>query len=62
MTELTDTKIGDAFERGRMVEQSESRAKAVRHDRRNSQIIVDLTNGCTFTFPPVWQGARIRQR
>jgi len=54
MAELTDTKIDDAFERGRMVEQSESHAKAVRHDRRNSQIIVDLPNGCTFTFPPVW--------
>jgi len=53
MAEMTDTKIDAAFERDRMVEQSESRAEAVRYDRRNSQIIVDLSNGCTFTFPPV---------
>lgn len=35
-----------------MAEQSEPRADAVRYDRRSSRIIVDLTNGCTFAFPP----------
>lgn len=52
MAELTDAEIDAALERGRMAEQSEPRADAVRYDRRNSRIIVDLTNGCTFAFPP----------
>lgn len=52
MAELTDAEIDAALERGRIAEQSEPRADAVRYDRRNGRIIVDLTNGCTFTFPP----------
>lgn len=52
MAELTDTEIDAALERGRMAEQNEPRADAVRYDRRNSRIIVELTNGCTFAFPP----------
>lgn len=59
MTELTDAEIDAALERGRMAQQTEPRADAVRYDRRNSRIIVDLTNGCTFAFPPalpkVWK-------
>ncbi|SDJ59179.1 DUF2442 domain-containing protein [Salipiger marinus] len=52
MAELTDAEIDAALERGRMAQQTEPRADAVRYDRRNSRIIVDLTNGCTFAFPP----------
>lgn len=52
MAELTDAEIDAALERGRMAEQSEPRAETVRYDRRNTRIIVDLTNGCTFAFPP----------
>ena len=52
MAELTDAEINAALERGRMAQQTEPRADAVRYDRRNSRIIVDLTNGCTFAFPP----------
>lgn len=52
MADLTDAEIDAALERGRMAEQSEPRADAVRYDRRNCRIIVDLTNGCTFAFPP----------
>lgn len=52
MAELTDAEIDAALERGRLAEQSEPRADAVRYDRRNSRVIVDLTNGCTFAFPP----------
>lgn len=52
MAELTDAEINAALELGRLAEQSEPRADAVRYDRRNSRIIVDLTNGCTFAFPP----------
>lgn len=52
MAELTDAEIDAALERGRLAEQSEPRAATVRYDRRNNRIIVDLTNGCTFAFPP----------
>lgn len=52
MAELTDAEIDAALERGRMAEQSEPRAATVRYDRSNSRMIVDLTNGCTFAFPP----------
>lgn len=52
MAELTDAEIDAALERGRLVEHSEPRAETVRYDRRNSRIIVDLTNGCAFAFPP----------
>lgn len=52
MAELTDAEIDAALKRGRLAEQSEPRAETVRYDRRNSRIIVDLTNGCTFAFPP----------
>jgi|TARA_R110000744_G_scaffold175294_1_gene293978 hypothetical protein len=30
----------------------EPRAETVRYDRRNSRMTVNLTNGCTFAFPP----------
>lgn len=52
MAELTDAEIDAALERGRLAELSEPRAETVRYDRRNSRIIVELTNGCTFAFPP----------
>ena len=52
MAELTDSEINAAIERGHIAQQTEPRADAVRYDKRNSRIIVDLTNGCTFAFPP----------
>lgn len=52
MTELTDAEINAAMERGRIAQQTEPRADAARYDKRNSRVIVDLTNGCTFAFPP----------
>ncbi len=57
MAELTDSEIHAAIERGRIAQQTEPRADAVRYDKRNSRIVVDLTNGCTFAFPP-----RVAQR
>ena len=30
---------------------SEPRARKVRYDRRSGQIVVELTNGCSFAFP-----------
>lgn len=52
MVELTDTEIEAAMERGRIAQQIEPRADTARYDKRNNRIIVDLTNGCTFAFPP----------
>lgn len=52
MAELTDAQIDAATERGRLASLNEPRARAVRYDRRLRRVIVDLTNGCTFAFPP----------
>lgn len=52
MVDLTDAEIDAALERGHIAQQTEPRATAARYDRKNSRIIVDLTNGCTFAFPP----------
>ena len=52
MAELTDTEIDAALERGRIARETEPRAAAARYDRRADRVVVDLTNGCTFTFPP----------
>jgi hypothetical protein len=52
MAELTDSEVNAAIERGLIAQQTEPRADAVRYDKQNSRIIVDLTNGCTFAFPP----------
>lgn len=52
MVDLTDAEIDAALERGRITQQTEPRATAARYDKKNSRIIVDLTNGCTFAFPP----------
>jgi hypothetical protein len=52
MVDLTDAEIDAALERGRIAQQTEPRATAARYDKKNSRIIVDLTNGCTFAFPP----------
>jgi len=52
MVELTDAEIDTAVERGRIAQQTEPRATSARYDTKNGRIIVDLTNGCTFAFPP----------
>lgn len=52
MAELTDFEINAAIERGYIAQQAEPRADTVRYDTRSSRIIVDLSNGCTFAFPP----------
>jgi hypothetical protein len=52
MADLTDAEINAAQERGRIAHQTEPRATAARYDRKNGRVIVDLTNGCTFAFPP----------
>ena len=52
MADLTDAAIEAALERGRRAHESEPRAATARFDRQTGRVIVDLTNGCTFAFPP----------
>jgi hypothetical protein len=52
MVELTDAEIDAAVQRGAAIRANEPRAKAARFDRRLGRVIVDLTNGCAFAFPP----------
>ena len=52
MADLTDAEIDTAHERGRIAQQTEPRAASARHDRESGRIIVELTNGCIFAFPP----------
>jgi hypothetical protein len=51
MAELTDTEIDAALERGQTARRQEPRAVAARYDRAADRIVIDLTNGCTFSFP-----------
>jgi hypothetical protein len=52
MAELTDAQIDAALARGKAARSSEPRAAAARYDRELGRVIVDLSNGCTFAFPP----------
>ena len=52
MVELTDMEIAAATERGRIARETEPRAASASYDRQSGRVIVDLTNGCTFAFPP----------
>ena len=52
MAGLTDAEIDTALKRGEAARQHEPRAAAARYDRRTDRVVIDLTNGCTFAFPP----------
>src|SRR5271166_6791201 len=52
MAEITDAQIDAALRRGQSARLHEPRANAVRYDRQLDRVIVELTNGCTFAFPP----------
>jgi hypothetical protein len=52
MTELTDKDIDAAIERGKLATVGEPRAASARYDSRLDRVVVELTNGCTFAFPP----------
>ena len=52
MVELTDAQIDEATERGRIAHLNEPRAIGARYNRKLKRMVVELTNGCTFTFPP----------
>ncbi|MEY2927746.1 MAG: hypothetical protein RL367_2223 [Pseudomonadota bacterium] len=50
--EITEAQLDAAQERGRIVMQTEPRAARARYDRRRERVVVSLTNGCSFAFPP----------
>lgn len=52
MRELSDAELDAALARGKAAQATEPRASNARFDRRRGKIVVDLTNGCTFAFPP----------
>ena len=52
MADLTDTQIDAAMKRGKLALQTEPRAVSARYERQLDRLIVELTNGCTFAFPP----------
>jgi hypothetical protein len=52
MVELSDAQIDAAIARGKHAQATEPRAAAARYDRQTDRVIVDLTNGCAFAFPP----------
>lgn len=52
MVEITDAEIDAAARRGAVARANEPRAKTARFDRQLGRVIVDLTNGCAFAFPP----------
>jgi hypothetical protein len=52
MAEITNAEFEAASRRGRRIAVHEPRAASARYDRRRDRIVVELTNGCTFAFPP----------
>ena len=50
--DLTDAQLNAALARGRKTLQDAPRGAAACHDRQTKRVIVELTNGCTFAFPP----------
>jgi hypothetical protein len=52
MAEISDAQIDAALERGKYALETEPRAVSARYDRKLERVVVELTNGCTFAFPP----------
>jgi hypothetical protein len=52
MAELTDAEFDAANERGKFARANKPRALKARYDRGLGMMVVDFTNGCTFSFPP----------
>ncbi len=49
---LTDQQIDAALVRGRVADLKEPRAAQAHFDKPTGHIVIALTNGCAFTFPP----------
>ncbi|WP_375403571.1 DUF2442 domain-containing protein [uncultured Sphingomonas sp.] len=56
MAEMTDADFAAAEERGRVSLLTTPHARSARYESASGRVIVELTNGCTFSFP-----ARIAQ-
>jgi hypothetical protein len=52
VADISDAQIDTAIERGRQALETEPRAASARYDRALDRVVVDLTNGCAFAFPP----------
>ena len=52
MREISDADLDAALARGKAAQTVEPRASKVWLDPRRGRIVVELTNGCTFAFPP----------
>ncbi|AMK16661.1 MULTISPECIES: DUF2442 domain-containing protein [Sphingobium] len=52
MVEISDAAIDAALERGMLARELEPRAATAHYDAASDRVVVDLTNGCTFAFPP----------
>jgi Protein of unknown function (DUF2442) len=52
MAELTELEIDAALERGKAARKAEPRAISACYDPVIGKVVVTLTNGCGFSFPP----------
>jgi hypothetical protein len=52
MVEITNAQIDAALARGKLALETGPRAASARYDRQLDRMIVELTNGGTFAFPP----------
>jgi hypothetical protein len=52
MVDLTDAQIDAALARGKAARLNEPRATAAGYNRKLGRVVVELANGCSFSFPP----------
>jgi len=50
--DISDAEIDAAIARGKIARATEPRAAAARYDRTLGRVVVELTSGCSFAFPP----------
>ncbi len=59
MAELTEAEIDAATARGEALCQTEPRARAVHHDAAADRVVIELTSGAYYSFPP-WLAQGLR--
>lgn len=52
MVDLTAAELAAARERGRLYRATQPHAVSARYDAKSERIVVELTSGATFAFPP----------
>jgi hypothetical protein len=52
MVDVTAAEIAAARERGRIYRETQPHAASARYDAKSDRIVVELTSGATFAFPP----------